>query len=105
MATKLNDDLSKLSEWLCANKLKLNVDKSKFMNLRSNRRNTTETPKIIIKGSELEMVKSIKYLGIIIDEKLNFNEKLRKRDFWKNSQEFSAWCYIHIRIHKCFMNQ
>lgn len=46
IVTKLNDDLSQLSEWLCAKKLKLNVEKSIFMYLRSSHK-TNITPKIL----------------------------------------------------------
>lgn len=31
MVTKLNDDLDSLHKWFCANKLKLNVEKTKYM--------------------------------------------------------------------------
>lgn len=63
----LYSDLTKLSSWFEINKLKLNIEKSKVMvfdgNLNYN---------ISLSGYNLEVVNEIKYLGIIIDNELNF---------------------------------
>lgn len=75
MASKLESDLRRLSMWFSINKLKLNVDKSKLMYIHSSA--TNECPEILVNGEPLEMVKNMKYLGVIIDNKLNMNDNLR----------------------------
>lgn len=64
-------DINKINTWLKMNKLKLNEDKTKIMKINMNSNTTFE-----INNNKIERVKSIKYLGFIIDEKLNFNEHM-----------------------------
>ena len=80
----LQEDLKRISEWLKANKLKLNVAKSKCMALKYNIDLNLE-----IDNEKIEQVQIIKYLGIVIDSKLKFNmhidylvkKILKKMDF------------------------
>lgn len=69
---KMNIDLDNLFNWLNMNKLKLNVSKTKCMVIGYT--SMLMNPHIKINNDEIECVKSIKYLGVIIDSKLNFNE-------------------------------
>ena len=83
----LNDELTKIAEWLAANKLSLNVGKSKlliFSNQRSkvNDEQTTSSAdsdpsdnqaEIYINGEKLKEVDHAKYLGTLIDNKLNWS--------------------------------
>jgi Reverse transcriptase (RNA-dependent DNA polymerase)/Endonuclease-reverse transcriptase len=66
----LNEDLKNVSDWLNSNKLKLNIKKTKVMwiNERSNRVN-----EIRMNGEVLEVVKNIKYLGVMIDDRMKFD--------------------------------
>lgn len=73
---KLNQDLCSLSKWLEQNKLKLNVSKTKYMFIGKKTVNRT-TPVIHINSEYIEIVNSFKYLGIIIDNKLNFHEHIQ----------------------------
>jgi len=68
----LNVDLSNLTSWLSENNLALNTSKTKAMCL-SLRKNLNLDNKIKIDGTEIEFVAEIKYLGIMIDNKLNLN--------------------------------
>lgn len=74
----INDDLNRLYEWFNFKKLKLNVDKTDWMmitkddNIRSNNQYEIKIGTEIIKR-----VNSMKYLGILIDEKLNFAEQVK----------------------------
>jgi len=64
-----------VEEWMCINKLKLNVSKTKYMIIRSVRKE--QRGNITLKcsdGMELERVDKIKYLGVIIDDKLQFKD-------------------------------
>lgn len=70
MQEKMNEDLQNLQEWLNMNKLKLNVSKTKCMALNLKHGNIC----IKLKDEVLEVVSKIKYLGVIIDNNLKFNE-------------------------------
>ena len=62
--------ITDLSEWLKKNKLIPNVDKTKLMMFTP--RPIEGLPDIYFDGTKLEWVRSFKYLGVIIDDKLNF---------------------------------
>lgn len=67
---KMNEDLRSLFEWLCANRLSLNVSKTEFI--------VFKPPKKFIKGrftlklNESTIFEStkFKYLGVIMDDRL-----------------------------------
>lgn len=68
---KLNFDLNNIYNALCQNKLKLNVDKTKFLVI-SNNNNLDRMPlSININNQVVKPSDQVKYLGIIIDKKLN----------------------------------
>lgn len=68
-------ELSKLTEWLKMKKLKLNVKKTKYM-LITNKIRTGHVDTLSIDGEVVEQVNVVKYLGVMVDEKLNFNEHI-----------------------------
>jgi hypothetical protein len=70
MISKLNEDLDNIYKWLCINRLKLNADKSVFIIL--NDKKQVPTGNVIIGEYVLQRVSEIRYLGVVIDEKLNF---------------------------------
>lgn len=69
----VNSDLSSLSYWLKSNKLKLNIEKSKFM-IVTLRKIKFLNINVQIDGSSLERVTAYKYLGVILNDKLSFSE-------------------------------
>jgi len=72
---KMNIAFSIVEEWMSVNKLKLNTSKTKYMIIRSVRKE--QRGYITLKysdGMELERVDKIKYLGVIIDDKLQFKD-------------------------------
>ena len=78
----INGELSKISDWLSANRLSLNVGKSKLLFYTNKNRDTLNGIKIKIRNEELKEVDHAKYLGVIMDNKLNWamhinNIKLR----------------------------
>ena len=79
----INTELGKLHEWFNANRLSLNVKKTKFMFIEPNSKNrTTVHPCINISNTEIGRVKQFKFLGIILNEKLNWKthiELIRKK--------------------------
>ena len=70
----LNEDLNNVSNWLKANKLSLNIKKSKALNFinrnRPGNRDQADQLEIKINGDFIEEQESVKYLGILIDYKL-----------------------------------
>lgn len=72
----INAELLKLSEWFRANKLSLNVKKTNFILFGRKRiiSSTVNSQKfqLIIDGNVLDRVDCTKFLGVIIDEKLNW---------------------------------
>ncbi|XP_025268586.1 uncharacterized protein LOC112639318 [Camponotus floridanus] len=72
---KMNDVFHKIENWMSLNKLKLNVEKTKYMIVRSNRKEVKGQIKIVcMNGEVLKRVEVIKYLGIMIDSRLTFVE-------------------------------
>ncbi len=77
--TKINTILSKLKLYLKANFLHINLDKSKFMHFKTPReatRNEFDTD-IRFGNTPLKKVESIKFLGVIIDERLNWKKHIQ----------------------------
>ena len=56
--TIVNNELSKIHEWLCANRLSLNASKTKYVLFH---------PALHLNNKRISETKSIKYLGILID--------------------------------------
>ena len=75
---KANTDLQHIYEWLCANRLSLNVNKTKYMIFGGGNNLDNNNLKLQINNINIEHVsekkqsKSIKFLGIYIDEKLTW---------------------------------
>ena len=67
----LNNELSSLNEWLLCNKLTLNTNKSYYMVFHRARIKLTNID-IDINGSKLQRVKCVKYLGLMVDQKLKW---------------------------------
>ena len=70
MCDRLNDDLEKIREWLCCNKLSLNVLKTHYM-IFAPRNKIVVDVNIQINCVSIERVCCSKFLGVIIDSKLS----------------------------------
>lgn len=68
----MNNELKLVTNWLKVNKLKLNISKTKCLFLGKNF--VTENIDIEIDDEKICIVDSFKYLGIILDSQLKFNE-------------------------------
>ena len=89
----LNTELNKLDVWLQANKLTLNTDKTHYM-VFHRARIKSKTGKISIRNNPINEVKSTKFLGIIIDDKLKWTEHIQ---YIKNKISKSIGILIKIR--------
>ena len=70
---KLQRDLTDLIEYFEYNGLTINLSKTEYIIFKL-RRNQNNKGELIINGTALRQVTSTKYLGIIIDEQLNWKE-------------------------------
>ena len=70
--THINRDLESLNEWLLANKLFLNVDKTKYMIIHN--RGRPPDLNLNIGGALINRCNDHKFLGVHIDEQLNFKK-------------------------------
>ena len=78
----VNEDLASLTTWLEENKFSLNVAKTHCISIGSrnkikalNQSNTT-IPSIYIGDDQVSPITSIKYLGVQVDQYLNWEEHL-----------------------------
>lgn len=74
MVNTMNNELENVYKWLCDNNLKVNIDKCKCMVLGKKYKLKTSDNRYAIKinNEVIERVSEIKYLGIVLDEQLNF---------------------------------
>ena len=72
----INCELKLLSEWFNENKLALNVSKTKFMIFHLRHQKPPDDFKVFIGETELEQVKTTKFLGVIINETLSWDDHM-----------------------------
>jgi hypothetical protein len=68
----INNDLQNVYEWINANKLSLNIDKTKYMIFKPRNKIITTENDIIINSKSINHVQSIKFLGIHLDTHLTW---------------------------------
>ena len=66
----LNVELCKITNWLAANKLSLNVGKTKFMVFHSDKKKVVY-PKLLLNNHEIERVDYFNFLGLQLNHNLN----------------------------------
>ena len=71
----LNQELEKIFNWFCINKLSINPDKTKFMLFKNKQRNMSNitVPQLKLNGIVIERVKQFLYSGIYLDEDLSWD--------------------------------
>ena len=74
LVSKCNVVMEKVNDWCNSNRLTINYDKTFYM-LFSNR-NPTYIPRIMFNNLELDRKPFAKFLGVIIDEKLKFDQHI-----------------------------
>ena len=76
---KLNMELASLSEWLCGNKLLLNLKKTEFMIFGTQHRlcrQGIEGIDIALGGKSVKCCDAFIYLGVILDSSLSMNQHI-----------------------------
>ena len=83
--TTLNDALNKISSWLKANKLTLNVKKSNLVLFSIGKSpKVNKNINITIRNEELEQKKNAKYLGIHIVKNLSWRKQIENTTYKLN---------------------
>ena len=85
LCSRLNEELESIREWLCCNKLSLNVSKTHY-GIFTPRNKIVHDIDVKIHGVSVERVYVTKFIGVIIDSKLT----------WKPHVE-----YICKKLSKC----
>ena len=78
LKNKVNQDLKLLYEWLCANRLSLNVGKTEFMIFRPPRKSIIDRVVLTLNRTKIYESTKIKYLGIILDFRLTWKEHIEE---------------------------
>ena len=72
----MNDLSRKISKWLALNKLSLTTDKTVYIEFGSQCDNTRKNLNININGIKIKRVEIIKYLGLVFDSNMRWNEHI-----------------------------
>lgn len=70
----MNSELKLIDLWLCANRLSLNIDKTVYL-IHSDC-NKASDKQIIIRNVSVKQVKQTKFLGMILDDRLNYRDHI-----------------------------
>ena len=114
---KMNKELTNVSNWFNANKLSLNVKKTKFSFFHKSSKKDNiplRLPNLNINGFTIERESSIKFLGVWIDENLTWRDHIhtaenkiakiigllyqRKHYLDKNCLKQTYFTYIHAYL-------
>ena len=78
--TVVNKKLVNIKDWFTANKLSLNMEKTKYSLLhRPSQKDDIPLPlpKLIINNYEIQREESIKFLGVLLDQHLTWKEHIK----------------------------
>ena len=87
--TVINHDFSLLVQWLRANRIPLNTNKTEIILFRTKNKKITKNLNFRISGQKVDTIKQTKYLRIYLDEGLTWNfktEQQTKEEFWSPSK-------------------
>ena len=74
---RINSELPSIYDWLCANKLTLNLSKTKYIIFQPRQKiNYNLHPPLILAGKYVDASVSVKYLGLLIDSHLSFHDHI-----------------------------
>ena len=73
----INYDLKLLYEWLKANKISLNTKKTEIILFRSKNKIVNKHLNFRLSGTRINLSKTVKYLGLILDEHLSWDQHLK----------------------------
>ena len=85
----LNNELKFITNWLDANKLSLNIGKTKHM-IYHNINKKVNYPVLTINNVEIERVRHFNFLGLVLDSQLNWKKHLDQ--YLLNYPKLLAFC-------------
>ena len=77
LADTINTELCKVSNWIRANKLQLNYEKTHMMVFNSRNKDTSKL-NVFIDGHAVKTVKTTKFLGVSIDDDLKWKTHINE---------------------------
>ena len=69
----INHDLAPINKWVRANKISLNQTKTEIIIFRAKNKRITEHLNFQISGQEVKLCTKVRYLGIILQEHIEWN--------------------------------
>ena len=79
ISKNINNELKLITNWLSLNKLSLNAKKTKMMVFHHKQKNLcTKSLKLYINSKKIECVKEFNFLGVMLDENLNWKSHVQK---------------------------
>ena len=90
LQTSINKELVNIRDWLCANKLSLNIEKSNYVLFHPPQWKITFNFKLNIDDKYLRQENCIEYLGILIDSTLSWKPKIEyiKKNLKKKKEKY-----------------
>ena len=76
----VNSELEKISQWFKANKLSINIKKTKFTLFHKNSSKDdipVKLPALMVGSNNIERTSSIKFLGVMLDEHISWIDHVR----------------------------
>ena len=89
----VNKELKHVKKWLDANKLALNIDKTNFIIFHSPHNSLDRTVSIKIGGEHVNQARYVKFLGLLLDENLNWRYHLSEL-----SKKLARTCGVFFKI-------
>ena len=99
LSKTMNEELVHIVNWLNANRLSLNIDKTNFMIFKPKNKDI-DNQNIQINGSKINCVDKAKFLGVVIDNKLNWSEHTKLV-----TQKISKGIGVIIKARKYFNHE
>ena len=75
----INDELVNVSNWLKVNKLSINFNKTEFMVPVVTAKQNKPELRVLIDNNPIKQSHHIKYLGILIDDNLNWKQQIKEQ--------------------------
>ena len=95
LCEEVSIELEKAEEWMTANRLSLNVQKTSFM-VFTHRPIKREDLVIEIGGTRVQNVRAAKFLGVTVDDRLSYNQHVSEL-----SKKLSCSIGLMYRVYNC----
>ena len=73
----MNEEMTKIIEWLRTNRLSLNIEKTYFMMFRKRKQKITFNNELLIDDKKVEQVEKAEFLGVYVDSSLTWQDHIQ----------------------------